>query len=214
MLTARFSVRPAEFALESALAAAPDVTLEADRTAAHSTSFVMPCFWATDGDLDVFEEALAADPTVEEVVTSESFDGERFYHVQWTDEVNEHVDTIIDHEGAILDARVLGRDWLLQIRFASRDQFETFRERVAEESGAYDLLDISATAGPHQKEGGPTAAQRDALVAAVDSGYYDIPRAATVEDVAADLDVSDQAVSERLRRGVKNLVTSVLVTGE
>lgn len=214
MLTARFSVRPSAFALAHALAAVPEVTIEADKTAAHSTAFVMPSLWATGGDLDAFESALSSDPTVDAVVTAEPFGEYRFFHLRWADAVNERVDTIIDHEGTILDARVREQNWVLRIRFVDRSQFDAFREKVVERTGAYDLLDLTATKGPHTAESDLTPAQRDALVAAVDRGYFDIPRDATVAEVAGDLGVSEQAASERLRRGVQNLVTGVLVTGE
>jgi len=45
-----------------------------------------------------------------------------------------------------------------------------------------------------------TERQREVLAAAVDAGYYDTPRAATVADVAADLDRSVSTTSEHLRK--------------
>jgi predicted DNA binding protein len=41
---------------------------------------------------------------------------------------------------------------------------------------------------------------------AYERGFFDIPRRATAADLAAELDVSRQAVSERLRRGYAALV--------
>ena len=45
---------------------------------------------------------------------------------------------------------------------------------------------------------------------AVDMGYFSVPREAATEDLAERLDVSHQAVSERLRRGTKALVTATI----
>ncbi|MEF8776007.1 MAG: helix-turn-helix domain-containing protein [Haloarculaceae archaeon] len=48
---------------------------------------------------------------------------------------------------------------------------------------------------------GLTAAQREALLRAVRGGYYSIPRETSTMDLAEELTIFDQAVTERLRRG-------------
>lgn len=45
-----------------------------------------------------------------------------------------------------------------------------------------------------------TPRQREVLAAAVDAGYYDDPRAATHDDLAADLGISPSTVGEHLRK--------------
>lgn len=50
-----------------------------------------------------------------------------------------------------------------------------------------------------------TPQQEAALRAAVDAGYFEVPREATASDVAADLDISKSAFLERLRRGQNRL---------
>jgi predicted DNA binding protein len=51
-------------------------------------------------------------------------------------------------------------------------------------------------------------------VVAAKQGYYQIPRETTVADIADALDISTQAASERLRRGMDQLITSIHVTSE
>jgi len=48
---------------------------------------------------------------------------------------------------------------------------------------------------------------------ALDIGYFTVPKRAEIADVAAELGVSPQAVSRRLRRGYASLVASTLGTG-
>jgi hypothetical protein len=45
-----------------------------------------------------------------------------------------------------------------------------------------------------------TDRQRDVVAAAVDLGYYDVPREATLDDVAAELGVASSTVSDHLRK--------------
>lgn len=57
-----------------------------------------------------------------------------------------------------------------------------------------------------------TDRQREALVAAVDLGYYEIPRTGDVEDVAARLGCASSTAGELLRRAEQALVTHVVET--
>ena len=59
-----------------------------------------------------------------------------------------------------------------------------------------------------------TEGQRTALVLAYSRGYFDSPRDATQADLADELEISRQAVSSRLQRGVRRLVASTLITSQ
>lgn len=51
-----------------------------------------------------------------------------------------------------------------------------------------------------------TAEQRQALTIAAREGYLDILRTGSLESVGQELDITQQAASERVRRGVRNLL--------
>ena len=57
---------------------------------------------------------------------------------------------------------------------------------------------------------GLTDAQHTSLLKARELGYYDVPRAISLSELAAELDVSHQALSERIRRGHGNLIDRTL----
>lgn len=211
MFTATVSVAVEDFALAHALRAVPEMDVEADRLAAHSRHWVMPCLWTAGGDFDAFDAALDADPTVEEVVTTAEYDDEKFYQVNWAEDVKRLLDAGLDQEGSLLRAETNRDDWHLTIRFSSHDQFEAFRAYLTDEGITFQLENLTRATAPQQFMGGLTAAQRDALVAAVENGYFAIPRETTLEEVADELDVSTQAASERVRRGVEQFVETMLV---
>ncbi|MFB6360960.1 MAG: helix-turn-helix domain-containing protein [Halobacteriales archaeon] len=52
------------------------------------------------------------------------------------------------------------------------------------------------------------------LSRAVEAGYYSIPRGVSTNELAVEFDITDQVVTERLRRGVRNLVSSTLLLSE
>jgi len=97
----------------------------------------------------------------------------------------------------------------------SNEALSEFREYCTEA----DLpIDAKRIYNPTTPDAGPwygvTTAQREVLVRAVEAGYYSIPRGISTEELAEEFDVSDQAVTERLRRGIEGLVTNTLLTAE
>lgn len=210
MLNARFSLPLSAIALEETVETVPELTAEADRTAADSTEWVMPGLWVTDAPFEAVDDALAADPTVETIVDDRAFDEAKWYQIEWSKDVLDRFDDLLDRQATILESCVDADGWEVTVRFASREQFDAFRSYLAERDVSFDLLELSEPDAARQSFGGLTPQQRDAMVTAVESGYYDIPRAATLREVATDLDISHQTLSEHLRRGTRKLVESTL----
>jgi hypothetical protein len=60
-----------------------------------------------------------------------------------------------------------------------------------------------------------TRKQREAIVTALEAGYFDVPRETTLKSIADSIDISDTAVSYRLRRGLRTVLEdSIDSTGE
>lgn len=55
-----------------------------------------------------------------------------------------------------------------------------------------------------------TDRQRDVVTTAAELGYYDVPRDATVSDVAAELDITDSTVSAHLRKAESAVMREAL----
>lgn len=58
-----------------------------------------------------------------------------------------------------------------------------------------------------------TETQRETLVAALRSGYYEVPRETALSELAEEFGISSQALSNRFRRAHKSLAeNAVLIT--
>lgn len=55
-----------------------------------------------------------------------------------------------------------------------------------------------------------SARQRDALTAAFDGGYYDLPRGTTTAEIATELGVGRRTAEEHLRRAERKIMTAVV----
>jgi hypothetical protein len=51
------------------------------------------------------------------------------------------------------------------------------------------------------------------MVTAFNAGYYTVPREITLSDLAGEMDVSHQSLSERLRRGHYTRIEDTLIVG-
>ncbi|SNZ15694.1 Predicted DNA binding protein, contains HTH domain [Natronoarchaeum philippinense] len=89
--------------------------------------------------------------------------------------------------------------------FADRETFDEFRTFWQRNSG-FRLRRLTRDGTPEPPGDGLTDRQDEALRTAYELGYFDIPRGASLEDVAAELDISASSVSERLRRAQTRLV--------
>jgi len=111
---------------------------------------------------------------------------------------------------AVLQARGAANRWYFQLRFDTQDDVSRFQRRCSERDIPIAIEQVlSGSAGEHT---GPllTPTQRQTVALALEWGYFDVPRRTTVVELAKELDVSDQAVSARLRRATKRLSQQAL----
>lgn len=208
-IVADFGVPADAFCLGETLAAVPSATAELDRVVAHSPDHVMPFVWIVDADRAAVDAAVVEDPTVEAATVTDAFEDAYLYQFDWADVVAERLHAVLDHDGVVLEARGAGDGWRLRVRFGSREHFSVFREHFRQ-FGAVTLHQLTSPRTPGGVQYGVSDKQREALLVAFDAGYYDNPSAATGEDVARQLGITQQSVSRRLRRGTTALVEHTL----
>lgn len=210
---AQLGVPTSEFALRETLPKEPGVEIEAERVVAHGRDRVMPFCWAagSDEELDRFEDALAEDPSVANEQRLSKLEDGRFYQMEWVDSVDFLVHSMTEHGAAILKASGQDDRWHLRIVFPDREAFSEAHEFCEDHGLSVDIEQVHEL--DHTKSYGQfglTEQQYEALTTALDRGYYTVPRDASARDLADELSISHQAVSERLRRGHENLVENAL----
>lgn len=65
----------------------------------------------------------------------------------------------------------------------------------------------------HVGQFGLTSKQYEALTTAYERGYYQVPRETDLQKLAEELDISHQALSERLRRATMIFIGEALLAG-
>ncbi|MDL5362965.1 bacterio-opsin activator domain-containing protein [Halalkalicoccus sp. NIPERK01] len=209
---AELTIPAAEFALRDTLADVPSVEFEIERVAAHGEGRLIPFVWVRTAEFETFEEALAEDPTVDGVECLSELDAERLYRMDWVDSIHP-VGAILEADSTILSATGTDGQWRLRILFPDRGALSETYDRCRRAGIDFDVSSIYDLEGNRRGQYSLTKEQHDTLVEGVERGYYNVPRDLTLGEFAESLDVSHQALSERLRRGHRNLIESALITG-
>ncbi|MFB6179146.1 MAG: helix-turn-helix domain-containing protein [Halorientalis sp.] len=184
-----------------------DVTLEAVVPAAEA---VIPYLWvrdAADGVLD----AISSDPTVLSMAILDETEDGTLLKLTWRRSEDDLLSRIARSSGSILDGGTDGSGWRLRLRFPSQDQLRAFDRGCRGCGLSPELLSLHDPNTP-EDDSLLTPAQYDTLRLALALGYFEVPRETTLDELAGELGVSDTAVSQRLRRGVRRLVADAVET--
>lgn len=208
-------VPPGEFVLADTLTALPGVRIEIQRVVG-GTDHVTPYFWAAGGDLDAFDRELRSDDSTRDVVALQDSDDERLYRVEWEPSIPSLVDAVSDAKATILNAvNDEAGMWKTKILFPERGALSAFHDYCLDSGFSLTLERVYRPETPEEHaEYGVTEKQRVALEAAYRAGYFDVPRDHTLSEVADDLGISRNALSARLRRGHRNILSRTLVRDE
>lgn len=205
--------------LQEALEGVPDMVLHTE--AIHTTSEGDPkaILSAWGDDFRAFERHLDTDPTVEEYEPLSDIGDRRLYRITYTEKGKEYFtyQVLEEHNTVILDTTGTHEGLEVRARFQTRDALIAYREACRERDIPFSLhslypeekiLNDGGVKNPY----GVTDAQREALIHALEMGYFAIPRQTTLEEIADELGISIQAVSQRLRRGQENIFRATIST--
>lgn len=206
------SVSSDDFVLGQTMQAIPASTIELEQLVP-SGGLPLPYFWVEEVNVEKAEAALNDEPAVKTVTQLDSLDGRVLFRIEWTEEVDSFLENLIDYEAAVLEAAGTDDEWQFQLRFQSYDVLsEFYRACINDDVGVQlDRVHNPVEAAARARFG-LTEDQEHTLVTAFEAGYFDIPRGTTIQELGKRLEVSDSAVSQRLRRANGNLIAATLLT--
>ncbi|WP_345777408.1 helix-turn-helix domain-containing protein [Halorubrum sp. 2020YC2] len=162
-----------------------------------------------------FERSVREHPWVNDIRRLETHGDEALYTLDWEPSEASLLRTILDLDAALLSATGGAETWGLELRFPTHEALSAFKDHYLE---ADIDVSIERIYNPTRPDASPwyglTPPQRETLTAAVESGYYSLPRQISTQELADSFDISDQAATERLRRGILTLVQNTLLVEE
>lgn len=200
-----------EVALHETFSVVPEFTFECVQLVASGDQTVLPLLWITADDHSALKTALAADPSVEAAEELVQADGRRLYRFDWSDDVCLVFRVLLDVETVLLNGYGTDDRWTFDLLFPTRDALG----RICDRCELYDVdysidrirgIDHDGSDTPQPTNLGLTAQQYEAIATAYKHGYFTVPRQITLDELATHLDISHQALSERLRRAHDTLI--------
>ncbi|WP_210408922.1 helix-turn-helix domain-containing protein [Halorhabdus rudnickae] len=198
--------------LQPTFAEYPDLSLELEGLhAGESTPFRL-VFWARGVPAADLDASLADDPTVEDVrrlATTAEAPLYRTIHPGDLPAVSIY-NAAIEHDALLLAAISDGEGWDVRFRIPDRDALSALCERCRDLGVRVDVTSIHDRDEATCYGFGLTPSQREIVTLAWNRGYFSVPRETTLASLANELDISQQAASERLRRGLWVLVSNTV----
>lgn len=213
-LVVEFTVPTDEFLLASTLETVPDAIVEFEQFVP-TNSDPLPYLWATDCDRAAFEEVVAADPTVERVRRVAGFDSGALYELDWAglDDGDGIYSWLRANRATVLQSESLDGEWLFKLRLPSRAELGDLRTHCQENDISFRLVRLFSMTEPKMGQFNVSEKQLEVLVTALEMGYFEIPRDATLTEVADEIGISPNSASERLRRAQTNLLNNTVTIG-
>ena len=207
-------VLPAEeFALHDTLVAVPDVEFDVERVVAHNDERVMPFVWVSSDHMDEVERAFENDASIENLELLSDLGGERLYQMDWTERIEVVVQILVEADATVLDCFGTDGRWEFRILFPDREALSSTHEFCEENGLTIDIQNIYEMDADRHGRFGLSETQHETLVAAFEHGHYEVPRDISLDDLATELDISHQALSERFRRAYSTLIENTLIVG-
>ena len=197
-----------DFALGRITAGEEDIHILLDRVVPLGDE-VLPFFWVEGVDVEAFERRVRAAPEVEKLEALNRVDGSVLYRVEWGEGVCTFTSILTASGATILEARGTS-SWSFRLRFDSHVALRDFHALCRDADIDFTVINIATEASPMRDDVryNLTPLQHETLVTAIERGYFEIPRQITLAELSTEFDVSSQALSDRIRRAVHEVLTS------
>ncbi|UPM41983.1 helix-turn-helix domain-containing protein [Halocatena salina] len=212
MVTVVWATLPAsDFALSETLSVAPDATFECEQIIETGSGTVMPLLWVRGVDRETVERGFERDHSVDGFECLASLGNEGLYRMEWIRQVRLVLQILTSTNATVLDAAGDSEQWTLRIMYPQRSELSETNEFCERHRLSFSVERIRELSEEVVGQYGLTEEQFNALTIACESGYFDVPREVDLDELATELGISHQALSERLRRGHEVLIKETLL---
>jgi predicted DNA binding protein len=203
-----------DFALSELLRELPDVRLQLERVVPAGNRTI-PLIWIPAADPEPAEQQLRDHRLIKSITRLDTFEDRALYRIDWAEEPDSVFTEIRTQRAVLLDAVGVGESWEFELRFPTHNALSEFYANCKETGIS---LTIDRIYRPSDTESstryGLTDIQYDTLFQALKQGYFNIPREIETAELASQYSISDQAVTEQLRRGMTNVFTQIFVLSD
>ncbi len=215
-----FQIATERFELGECVAQYEDLRVELERIVPLE-DHAIPYIWVTGPSqtIDALTETLEESNAISSVTTLDRLEvngsdwEQQLYSVEWVLDKLEIIKGIIIAKGVLMEGECVNNYWTLRLQFPDHDNVAEFYQYLADN----DITDFSIQSvfelqsrSERTQQYDLTSDQREAITLAAQQGYFDTPRRVTLDELGEELGISEQAISQRIRRANKKIIFSAL----
>ncbi|WP_135665257.1 helix-turn-helix domain-containing protein [Halorhabdus rudnickae] len=210
-IIAELDVSSSRVVLGPTLASDFDVTVYAERLPVSHEGSTWFHVTVLAADFEAFEDALAADPTVAHSEVFAAYGDRRTYRLTIAPDVPVMTEHVASFGDELLDLRSTADGWRVRIRTTDRASIRAFLEFCADHEIDCRLARVFEASEPVGEMALPVEDDAfEVLAAAHEAGYFEVPRATSLAELAEYFNVSESTMSVRLRRALGHVVGSLV----
>lgn len=200
-----------EFPLGTVFENLPDVTVELERLIPDGT-LIIPYFWVRGAKATDIEAAFETHAGVVSVDLIDEAGSEYLMRAEWDREYFGVLNALGEANIVVLSGVGTKNGWRFEVRGENRQVISDFRTLCHEHDIPIEITAVHALLPLGGDSYELTDTQREALVLAYERGYFDSPRAVSLDTIADELGITQQSLSSRLRRGHRRLIGGTLIS--
>ena len=207
---ATFTLPSDEFPLGCVFETYSDVTIHLERVIP-AGEMVVPYFWVKGTTADGIEDVFTGQTGLKSIRQVDTVEAQHLLRAEWEPAYSGIMQALMDSAVVLIDGNGTNERWTFEIRGNDRSEIADFHHRCQEVDVQLELTALHAlTPLTSDTEKALTETQQEALILAYKHGYYRTPREVTLEELAAELGITQQAVASRLRRGIDQILGETL----
>lgn len=206
-----FTTPAEEFPLGSVFETLPEVTVELERLIPHE-QLLIPYFWVRGAEAEDIEAAFEAHAGVVDINLIDTVEDQYLMRAEWETGYFGILSALAAAEIVVLNGVGRKGGWTFEVRGEDRDDISEFRTDCQKHDIQIEIVSVHSLLPIQGEDHELTGKQREAIVLAYEMGYFDSPRSTSLSDIAAELGITQQSLSSRLRRGLHRLIYRTLLT--
>ena len=170
---------------------------------------IIPYFWVEDHEegFATFEERVRGDDIVASLTALDGHTNKMLYRIEWAGQIDGLLEAFQTFDMAIETATGTTDEWRFRVFSEDHGTLSEFRQYCVDHEIPLTVERVYNPSPPDDDAAYDlTSDQLEAIRLAFDEGYFNIPRETTMTDMGDELGISRQAVSNRLRRGMVQLL--------
>jgi predicted DNA binding protein len=207
-----FIIEADAFQLGRVLDPPPGISLELERVVPIG-SMVVPFVWVTGEDYSAFERGVRSHSAVESLTVLDRNGEQGLYQLEWKHSPTDLIDAMARSDAVILEGTG-DTSWTFKLRFSTHDDLAMFQNAIDDQHISIQVkrtYTLTKGSGRGQQLD-LTQGQREALVLAVKRGYFSSPREVSLGELAGEFEISQQAISKRIRQANEKVLREVLLS--